>query len=123
MSINKAKNIFLGRDGEKRQNCAQAVLSAFKNDLGVDENLIDLAKNYGGGQAPDGVCGAYWSARVIIEKYCCPEKAEEFEKYFQEKALSLSCKEIRAKRKLSCLDCVEKSAEFITNLLIPLTPS
>ncbi len=113
MSIDKAKNIFLGRDGEKRQNCAQTVLSAFKKEMNIDENLIDLAKSYGGGRAPEGVCGAYWSAKAIIDKYCCPEKAEEFENHFREKASSLSCKEIRAKRQLSCLGCIEESAKFI----------
>src|SRR3989339_622148 len=113
MTKEKAKNIFLGKDGEKRQNCAQAVLSAFKNEMRIDENLISLAQVYGGGGAPEGVCGAYWSGKAIIEKYCCPEKSEEFEKYFKEKASSLSCKEIRAKRQLPCLGCVEEAANFI----------
>lgn len=114
MTTDKAKNIFLGRDGEKRQNCAQAVLSAFKKEMSVDESLIDLAKNHGGGRAPEGACGAYWSAKALIEKHCCPEKAEEFEKYFREKASSLTCRDIRAKRQLSCLGCVEASAKFIS---------
>lgn len=105
--------MFLGRDGEKRQNCAQSVLSAFKSEMGIDESLIELAKNYGGGRAPEGVCGAYWSAKAIIEKYCCPEKSLEFDKHFKEKATSLSCKEIRKARQLPCIGCVEESAKFI----------
>jgi len=113
MPINKAKNIFLGRDGEKRQNCAQSVLSAFKQEMNIGEELINLAKAYGGGRAPDGICGAYWAAKLIIEKYCCPEKAKEFEEFFNNQADSLLCKEIRKNKKLSCLGCVEKATEFI----------
>lgn len=115
MPHNKAKNIFLGRDGEKRLNCAQAVLAAFKDNLKVDENLIALAQAHGGGRAPKGYCGAYWAAELLIEKYCCPEKAAEFEQYFKEKAGSLLCGEIRPLRKLSCVGCVEEAARFIAD--------
>lgn len=113
MPQQKAKNIFLGRDGEKRGNCAEAVLRAFKDSIGVEENLITLAKSHGGGRAPEGYCGAYYAAKLLIEKYCCPEKAKEFEEYFKNLATSLKCGEIRQARKLSCVGCVEKAAEFI----------
>ncbi|OGC22136.1 hypothetical protein A2291_01400 [candidate division WOR-1 bacterium RIFOXYB2_FULL_42_35] len=113
MHHQKAKNIFLGRDGEIRGNCAEAVLRAFKDTMGVEENLLALAKGHGGGRAPEGYCGAYYVAKLLIEKYCCLEKTQEFEQYFKELASSLKCNEIRQARKLSCVGCVEKAAEFI----------
>ena len=115
MSIEKAKKHYLGKDGHARLNCAQSVLVAFKEHFGIDEKTIAKYLSYGGGNAPEGRCGAYCAARHIIEQKQ-PDKLREFETFFLNAAGSLKCKEIRQGRKLSCVGCVEKAAEFVEKL-------
>ena len=111
MPTQKAKDNYLGKN-TKRLNCAQAVLAAFKEKFGIEEEILNKFAGFGGGNAPDGVCGAYYSAKYIIEKVT-PEKINELDTFFVDAAKSLKCKEIRGLRKLSCLGCVEKAAEFL----------
>jgi len=110
MPVNKAKNNYLGK-GTPRLNCAQAVIKAFEERFGLDEATFRKFAAYGGGNAPEGLCGAYCAARHLIELKA-PDRLQEFESFFTEQAGSLKCSEIRKGRKLSCLGCVEKAAEF-----------
>ncbi|WP_027398328.1 C-GCAxxG-C-C family (seleno)protein [Anaerovorax odorimutans] len=112
MPIKKAINHFLGKNGHKRMNCAQAVINAFKEKYDIDDDTVKLFRLYGSGRAPEGICGAYFAARFALEKKN-PEKLKDFEKYFIDQAGSIKCHEIRSNRKLSCLGCVEKSAEYL----------
>jgi hypothetical protein len=107
-----AKDHYLGKGGKGKQNCAQSILQAFIGNFKIDEQMIKQFGGYGGGGAPEGVCGAYFAARHLLEKKS-PDKLEEFDAFFLKEASSLSCKEIRGNRKLSCLGCIEKSAEFL----------
>lgn len=95
-------------------NCAQAIVGVYKEKYQLDSNIVDQFKQYGGGQAPEGLCGAYYAARCIVEKD--PNKVKELERFFIEQAGSLQCKEIKKAKKLSCVGCVEKSAEYLKNL-------
>ncbi len=113
MSAIKAKNNYLGQEGCQKMNCAQAVLSAFKDDFNIEEGIVEAFKNYGGGRAPDGLCGALYAVKYIMSKQQDKEKLEQLEKYFLENAGALECKQIRGLRKLSCVGCVEKSSEFL----------
>ena len=113
MSTQKAKDHYLGKNGQKRLNCAQSVLAAFKDHYGITDEEIEAAVSHGGGNAPGGVCGAYCAAKHILEKHH-PEKLGEFDNYFRSLAGSLDCKEIRGLKKLSCLGCVGKAADYIT---------
>ena len=117
MSVTKAKCYYLGQDGHKRMNCAQSVLSAFKERFYIDDELIEEFKSYGGGRAPDSLCGAYYAAKKIINDYY-KDKIKEFEQYFIMQAGSIKCHAIREAKKLSCLECVEKSVEFVQENLI-----
>lgn len=96
-------------------NCAQSVLNAFKDRFPVDKETADLFAGYGSGRAPEGHCGAFYAAKVILEKYC-PEKLAHFETTFSSVAGSTKCKEIRNIRRLSCAECVEKAAEYLENI-------
>ncbi|MFZ5969292.1 MAG: C-GCAxxG-C-C family (seleno)protein [Bacillota bacterium] len=116
MPINTAKNHYLGRDGYKRMNCAQAIIYAFKDKFDIDESMVERFKPYGGGNAPEGACGAYYAAKHILEKNIDAGKTSELEKYFLEKAGAVNCREIRGAKKLSCLGCVEKCSEYLVNL-------
>lgn len=115
MSAVKAKNNYTGQSGCSRMNCAQAVLSAFREDFDIDESMVDTFKGYGGGRAPGGLCGAYYAVRYILDEKD-PSRLEELEKHFLEHAGALECRNIRGLKKLSCVGCVEKSSEFLEKL-------
>ncbi len=114
MSAIQAKNNYIGRDCQ-RMNCAQSVISAFKEDFDIEEDLVEAFGSYGGGRAPGGMCGAYFAAKYILgRKY--PEKQEELEEYFLKQAGALDCGNIKELKKLSCVGCVEKGSEFLEKL-------
>jgi Putative redox-active protein (C_GCAxxG_C_C). len=114
MSAIEAKNNYIGVNG-KRMNCAQAVLSAFQKKYNIEENLVEAFQNYGGGRAPEGLCGAYYAVKYILSTYD-KDKVSDLEKYFVENAGALECSNIKGLKKLSCVGCVEKSSEFLEKL-------
>lgn len=113
MSVNVAKNHFLGKDGYQRMNCAQSVLNAFKETFDLTDETVESFKAYGSGKAPEGLCGAFYAAKYVIEHADEREKTDILERYFTEQAGALQCRQIRECKKLSCLGCVEKSSEFL----------
>ncbi len=115
MSVIKAKNNYTGMGGCQRMNCAQSVIDAFKEDFSIDSDLVEAFKSYGGGRAPEGLCGAYYAVQYILSKQE-PDKLEELEKHFLEHAGALQCSSIKGLKKLSCVGCVEKSSEFLEKL-------
>jgi hypothetical protein len=114
MSVSEAKKNYIGQ-GTKRMNCAQSVISAFKEKFNISDDIVDSFIAYGGGRAPAGMCGAYYAAKCIIDKYD-KEEAQKLEKFFFEHAGDLKCSNIRGLKKLSCVGCVEKSSEFLEKL-------
>ena len=116
MPVNTAKNHYLGKEGCKRMNCAQSVISAFKEKFDLNEETIEAFRVYGAGRAPEGLCGALYAAKYILEKGFEEGKVNELEKYFIEQAGAVKCHEIRAGKKLSCLGCIEKSSEFLEKI-------
>ena len=121
MPIEKAKKHYLGKDGHQKFNCAQSIVAAFKEHLSLDSKLIDEYSKYGGGNAPNNLCGAYFAALKLVEKHS-PDKVLDFESHFYTLAGSLKCNEIRKLKKLSCLGCIEKAAEYLTLLSPKPTP-
>ena len=119
MSTIQAKNNYTGQDGCKRMNCAQSVLSAFKEDFNIEEDMLEAFKSYGGGKAPNGLCGALYAVKCIVNKQQGQdeEKEAELEEYFLKHAGALECSNIRGLKKLSCVGCVEKSSEFLEGLV------
>jgi hypothetical protein len=111
----QAKNYYLGRNGNKRLNCAQSIAKAFENKYPVTSELHEELKNCGSGKAPGGVCGSIYAVKLILDERA-PGKIEECLKKFLEKAGSLKCKEIRSQKKLSCIGCVECSAELLDDI-------
>lgn len=112
MAVEKAKSYYLGQNGYKRMNCAQSIISVFMEDNPQKESLIEAFGRYGGGNAPEGLCGAFYAAKYILENNY-NMKRDDFERYFMEHTGALKCHEIKGLRKLSCVGCVEKSAEFL----------
>ncbi|PYG89070.1 broad specificity phosphatase PhoE [Ruminiclostridium sufflavum DSM 19573] len=111
-----AEDCFLGKEGCRRMNCAQAVICAFKEEFEIDEKVIEDFRKMGGGNAPDGLCGAYYAASYVLHEKGAEDKAYELENYFSEYAGSVKCKEIKEGRKLSCTGCVVRSSEFLAKL-------
>jgi len=101
---------FLGRDGE-RVNCAQAILAAFKDKFEVNNLTMNLFKQYSGGRAPEGMCGAYYATIFMLDDNL-PEKIDDFEKEFLENMKTNKCKELK-ENKISCIECIEFCAEFL----------
>ncbi len=115
MPIQRAKDFYTGKGKKERFNCGQAILKAFQKRFKVEEDLIKEFKAYGKGEAPENLCGAYYAARKILEKHH-PDKLRDFECFFIEKAGALNCLAIRNLKKLSCLGCIEKSAEYLAKI-------
>lgn len=111
----KAREHYIGKGGRGRLNCAQSVVAAFQERFGFSDAEVGKYLGHGSGNAPGGLCGAYAAARDLLIKHS-PDKVADWEKFFLEQAGSLKCAEIRGKRQLSCLGCVEKAAEFVAQL-------
>ena len=114
MLIEKARNNFLGKSGA-RYNCAQSVIKACSDLFEVSPDALDAHASFGGGNAPDGYCGALYAALYIlnIKKN---DKSEECKKYFLRYSGALTCREIKSGKKVSCVVCVEKAAEFLNKV-------
>ncbi len=111
----KAKAHFLGQGGHAKMNCGQTIVHACKEKFNVPEELVAVFEGYGGGRAPEGLCGALYAAEVIL-KDTHPAQLKECKDAFVRHAGSMKCKDIRASRSLTCLGCVEKVAESLEKL-------
>ncbi len=81
-----------------------------KKILLTNKNRLTIS----GGRAPQGLCGAYYAVYYILKKTYLG-KIKEFEKYFINEVGFMTCKELR-RNKISCVMCVEKSAEFLEQI-------
>ena len=107
-----AKAYFLGQIGPRRLNCAQAVAETFREKFPLDEKTTVLLSACGGGMAPDGLCGAFYAAKCLLDLHF-PHRAEESMEHLRDVAGSLKCREVKALKKLPCFGCVEKAAEIV----------
>jgi len=98
----KALNYYLGKNESPKYNCAQSVLACFTDDI----QLIEKFAEYGKGKAPENTCGAIYAAMQL-----CKDK-KTIEDYFTNLAGSIKCQDIRASKKISCLDCVRLAARM-----------
>ena len=96
-------------------NCAQSVIKAFEHLDGIDENVLIEFKEFGGGKAPDGICGALYAGKAILKDQ--PEKIATLEEKFVEKADFNTCIEIKTETGFPCRDCVELAASEVAKLL------
>lgn len=87
-------------------------MHVFKEKFSLSDKEIASFGAWGGGRAPGGYCGAFYAAKVVLEK-SRPEKLRECENIFLAQAGSTKCKDIKSSRKMSCVDCVEIIAESL----------
>ena len=92
----------------ERLNCAQSVLYAYQKVSGHSAVPLSDMKPFGGGRAPDGLCGAIYAACTVA-----PDKAERLKARFAEITGSLLCRELRKADEHPCEVCVSTSAQLL----------
>lgn len=88
-------------------SCAQTVYAAFAEN--PTQERLDEMKRMSGGRAEGGLCGALFAAKAFVPA----EKAGELAQYFESRAGSRLCREIKAKFKTPCADCVRIACEGV----------
>ncbi len=101
-----ARKVF--RQPPERLNCAQAVLYAWRAVSGDTAIALTDLKPFGGGRAPQGLCGALHAACVVA-----PDRAEALQRNFAAQLGSVYCKELRAAKVHPCEACVAQAAELL----------
>jgi hypothetical protein len=96
------------RQPPERLNCAQAVLHAWREVSGDTSIALTDLKPFGGGRAPDGLCGALHAACVVA-----PDRTGALKQNFAVRLGSLYCKELRAAKVHPCETCVGQAAELL----------
>ena len=107
-----AKAYYLGKKRPHRLNCAQSIAETLREKFPFDKGTMELFSACGGGRAPEGYCGAFYATKCILERYF-PQTAAEKMELLQSFAGSLKCRELKALKKKSCLECIEKSIEVV----------
>ena len=98
---------------DHRGNCAVAVAYGFARASGkTEEDAVKAAeafRNFGGGKAPDGLCGALYAAKTMM-----PDHAGAIEDFFKQGAQGCTrCGEIRPAKIIPCNRCVELAGEAL----------
>jgi len=121
MEVQKAKDHYLGKNGCVRLNCARSIAEPFKERLALTAELLEHFAACGGGRAPEGYCGAIHAALTIAGKEA-PDRIQEIRDFFIRNAGALQCREIKAQKKMGCLDCIGYAAKFLAQVK-PEAPS
>ena len=96
------------RKDPERLNCAQSVLYAWREVSGDTSIALAEVKPFGGGRAPDGLCGALHTACMVA-----PERAEGLKRNFAARLGSLYCKELRGAKVHPCETCVGRAMDLL----------
>ena len=104
--------------GKERFNCCQAVLKAYADNADISDDYIheNFAK-YGGGRAPEGMCGALYAAVLLLKDQ--PEELNKIADEFTKSASSANCRDIRKAGTLHCIQCVELVGQMLEDKQIP----
>ena len=110
-------------------NCAQAVACVFADELGYSQDVIfRLTEGFGAGMgATQGVCGAV-SAMVFVagalksfgidklpdtNKKTSYDTARSLMERFAREVGTTICAEIKAEKRCSCNECIEKAVKIL----------
>ena len=88
-----------------RCNCCQTVVAAVTSP--EDPSLAKYAA-FGGGNAPEGYCGAAHAVRLLR-----PDLEEVVTREFVEKAGSVKCREIKGVHHTPCEKCVQIACDVL----------
>lgn len=97
-------------------NCAVSVTYGYWRAQGKSEEealaLAMAVKQFSGGRAPDGTCGALHAAKLLA-----PQDAAKLVEIFQQGAKGCTrCQEIRPNAVIPCNRCVELAGEALDSL-------
>ena len=92
-------------------NCAQAILKGFQKEFNVTENDIEAYRAWGGGRAPEGICGALFSANRLLNQVGKPSITKDF----NTKVSEINCSKIKAIH-FPCLKCIEIADELLERM-------
>jgi hypothetical protein len=98
------------RKSPERLNCAQAVLHAWQAVTGDTRIALAELKPFGGGRAPEGICGALYGACVAA-----PHRAAALRSGFAARLGSVHCKTLRTGGDHACQECVAYAAELLAS--------
>lgn len=115
MPVEKAKKLFLGIDC-KNQNCYLSVVHAFQHQVMLHQDDLQKGLKFSAGRAPDGLCGAVYAVKKILEMHHISDSFQHFADYFIQNYGALKCKEIRSLKKIPCVKCVEEAATYLDQL-------
>lgn len=105
--IERAVTLFRSRQA----NCAQSVAQAWREKTGQDGPAHEHLSGCGHGRSPGGTCGALYAAKLIAG----PERAVQIERVFALVSGGLTtCRDIRARRGMTCAECVSTAAKALS---------
>ena len=104
----KERALKVFRQPPEHLNCAQSVLYAWREVSGDTSIPLAEVKLFGGGRAPDGLCGALHTACMVA-----PDQAEALKQIFADRLDSIYCKELRAAKVHPCETCVTQVTELL----------
>jgi hypothetical protein len=106
-----AANMFLGKEGHKRVNCAQAIAKVFQDKVDhITEQTVNKYKKMGHGRAPGGACGMLFAAQEILAETEGEQVAGDFEQTFVNHAGSTQCIDIKKRSVQFCAECISRTA-------------
>lgn len=92
--------------GPQNWNCAQSIVKSFQAETAMNDEDIELTyRSKGGGRAEGGLCGAVYSAKKVLGEDS-PEAAA-LEEEFRKQWGVLTCKELKAEKRIPCTDTVD----------------
>ena len=97
---------------QRRGNCAQSVAFAWGQKFPGGRGVEDVFAGCGAGRAPGGLCGAVHASCTLAGS----SAEQSIKQSFAERTGGhLTCKAIRAAKRVPCADCVEIAAELLEN--------
>ncbi len=92
---------------EGNLNCAQSVLKYFNAPA---EQIAEF-KAFGGGRAPEGLCGALYAAKVLLNDDA--KFAELCREFAAKTGGALTCRELKGEAEFPCPACVNLAAKLV----------
>ncbi|MFH1379676.1 MAG: C-GCAxxG-C-C family (seleno)protein [bacterium] len=110
MEQKKASDYFHGCE---KYNCAQAVVKSLQEVCRIPDAVIDSFHAKGSGKADGGICGSVYAVRSLLKE---TKDLDRFNAMFIEKAGSLTCKEIRKLKFISCAGTTDLASEIVQKI-------
>ncbi|WP_025842651.1 C-GCAxxG-C-C family (seleno)protein [Porphyromonas gingivicanis] len=102
--------------GPNNWNCAQSIVKSFQAESNMSDEDIELTyRSKGGGRAEGGLCGAVYAAKQMLGEDS-PE-AQALQEEFRQQWGALTCKELKAEKRVPCTDTVGLADQLLEKYL------